>query len=248
MRISSSVSGSGCGVRFPSIQQRPGGHHHPRRAEAALEPVLALEALLDRVQPPVDLQALDRPDLVAGGGGRQHRARLDRLGVHEHDARAAVGRVTPPVGAGQAAARRAGSAPAASGARPRACISSPLTVTVTCIQASRSAPRASAARSAARRSARVVSTPATWRLYSADPRWSATGEHRRPRRGFRRLDSSSAGACPRSSASASAHDDLARRRRPARRRPRDHAGRSSSVSAAPAAATAQSPTRRATFS
>src|SRR5579859_5164358 len=31
-------------------QQRLGGHHHPRRAEPALQPVLLLEPLLERVQ------------------------------------------------------------------------------------------------------------------------------------------------------------------------------------------------------
>src|SRR6478752_7145438 len=44
------------GVR---VQQRTRGHHHPRRAEAALEPVLLLEALLHRVELAGGPEALD---------------------------------------------------------------------------------------------------------------------------------------------------------------------------------------------
>ena len=47
-------------------------------------------------------EPLDRPDLVTGGGGRQHRARLDRLAVHQHHAGAAVRGVAAPVRAGEA--------------------------------------------------------------------------------------------------------------------------------------------------
>ena len=96
MRISCSV-GSG----FSSSSARA-GHQHPGRAEAALQRVLLVEALLDRVELAVDLERLDGADLVALAHRRQHRARLDRLAVHQHDAGAAVGRVAAPVGAGQA--------------------------------------------------------------------------------------------------------------------------------------------------
>src|ERR1017187_7469452 len=41
------------------VEERLGGHHHPRCAEPALEPVLLLEALLQRVQLAGCRQALD---------------------------------------------------------------------------------------------------------------------------------------------------------------------------------------------
>ena len=75
-------------------------------------------------------------DLVAVGHRGEHGARLDRLAVHQHDARAAVGGVAAPVGAGHAEGRRAGSGPAAGAARRPRCSSSPLTVIETCIHAS----------------------------------------------------------------------------------------------------------------
>src|SRR3954447_25189830 len=43
------------------------GHHHPRRAEAALEAVVLVEGPLDRMQRPVGREALDRQDLGAVG-------------------------------------------------------------------------------------------------------------------------------------------------------------------------------------
>ena len=63
--------------------------------------VLLAEALLDRVELTSDLEPLDGPDLVAGGGRRQQRARLDGLAVHQHDTRAAVRRVAAPMRAGK---------------------------------------------------------------------------------------------------------------------------------------------------
>src|SRR5215207_10610142 len=47
------------------VEQRAHGHLHPRRAEAALQRVLLVEALLDRVEPAVDLERLHRAHLVA---------------------------------------------------------------------------------------------------------------------------------------------------------------------------------------
>ena len=49
-RISSSL-----GLGF-SFEQRHGDEHHPGRAEAALEPVFLVEALLDRVSSPPCMQ------------------------------------------------------------------------------------------------------------------------------------------------------------------------------------------------
>ena len=61
-----------------------------------------MEAHLDRIEPAVHLERLDRADLVAVGHRGQGRARLDRLAVDQHDAGAAVGRVAAPVRARQA--------------------------------------------------------------------------------------------------------------------------------------------------
>ena len=85
-----------------AVQQRAGGEHHARRAEPALQPVLLVEALLHRVEHAVALEALDGRDLVVRGRRGEDRARLRRLAVHQHDARAAVRRVAAPVGAGEA--------------------------------------------------------------------------------------------------------------------------------------------------
>src|SRR3954451_3970825 len=64
------------GVRV-GVQQRPRGHDHPGGAEAALERMLLVEALLDRVEHAIDLERLDRADLVA----LAHRGE-DRAGFH----------------------------------------------------------------------------------------------------------------------------------------------------------------------
>src|SRR2546428_8898964 len=45
------------------LEQGHGGEHHPRGAEAALQRVLLVEGLLDRVQLPVLREALDRRQL-----------------------------------------------------------------------------------------------------------------------------------------------------------------------------------------
>ena len=100
---------------FPEIAQRTSSsdgavvlgdecgpdEHHPRRAEAALEAVLLLERGLDRVQGAVALEAFDRRDLTAVGLHREHGARLHRLAVEQHRARAATRRVAADVRAGQ---------------------------------------------------------------------------------------------------------------------------------------------------
>ena len=88
------------------VEQRARGHQHPRRAEAALQRVQLVEALLDRVELAVDLERLDGADLVPLAHHRERRARLDRLAVHQHDAGAAVGGVAAPVGARSGRASR----------------------------------------------------------------------------------------------------------------------------------------------
>src|SRR3989440_2617338 len=84
------------------LEQRLGRHHHARRAEPALQPVLLPEAFLQRVQLAGGGQALDGADLVPVGLDSQHRAGLDRAPVDQHGAGAAVGGVAAHVGPGQA--------------------------------------------------------------------------------------------------------------------------------------------------
>src|SRR5687767_11140866 len=67
-----------------------------------VEAVHLHEAGLDRVELAVLLESLDGLDLVAGGHRGEHRARLDRLAVHQDGADPAVARVAAPVGPGQA--------------------------------------------------------------------------------------------------------------------------------------------------
>src|ERR1700761_6952638 len=84
-----------------AVEQVLGRHHHPRRAEPALQAVLLPETLLDRVQLAGRGQALHGGDVTAVDLDRQHRAGLDRPAVDQHRAGTAVGRVTAAVGAGQ---------------------------------------------------------------------------------------------------------------------------------------------------
>ena len=53
-------------------QQAHGGQHHPGGAVAALERVVRVEALLERVEDAVLGQPLDRRDLVAVGLNAEH--------------------------------------------------------------------------------------------------------------------------------------------------------------------------------
>ncbi len=85
-----------------AVEQPAGGHQHARGAEAALQAVALHEALLERVELAALVQVLDGADGAAVGHGGQHGAALDRLAVHPQHARAAVGGVAAPVGAGQA--------------------------------------------------------------------------------------------------------------------------------------------------
>src|SRR4029079_5418604 len=78
-------------------------HHHAGRAEATLETVAFPEALLNRVQSSVCGEALDGRQVRSLGLHGEHRARLHRLAVDEHGARAADARLAPDVGPGQVA-------------------------------------------------------------------------------------------------------------------------------------------------
>ena len=79
------------------LQQRDRRHHEPGRAVAALQCVLLVERLLHRVELVAVREALDRRHLAAVCLHREHRARLDRLAVEQHRARAARGRVAADV-------------------------------------------------------------------------------------------------------------------------------------------------------
>src|SRR5712691_1702503 len=76
-------------------------HDHARRAEAALEPVLLPEPLLDGVELAVLGEALDGGDGGAVSLHGEERARLHRHAFHEDDAGAALARVAADVGARQ---------------------------------------------------------------------------------------------------------------------------------------------------
>src|SRR4051812_35220190 len=60
--------------------------------------MLLVERRLHRMPTAVLGEALNGRDLPPVGLHREHRARLDRLTVHEHRARPAVGRVAPDHG------------------------------------------------------------------------------------------------------------------------------------------------------
>src|SRR5207248_1303559 len=76
-----------------ALEQRRAHQHHARRAEAALQAVLFVEAGLDRRQGRALREALDSHDVAALHLDREQRARLDGFAIEEHRARAAAGRV-----------------------------------------------------------------------------------------------------------------------------------------------------------
>src|SRR6185312_5004234 len=109
------VAGAAANVAFESVTDRrlveirtfpidevDRGHDHSRRAEAALQTVIVLEGLLHRVQLAALSEALDCGHLRAVAARRQHRACLDRAAVDMDDTGAALRRVAPDMGAGQA--------------------------------------------------------------------------------------------------------------------------------------------------
>ena len=83
------------------FKQRAARHHHAGRAVAALQAVLLVEALLDRIELAVLLEPLDGHDLAAVGLHGEDRAGLDRDAVEQDRAGAAVRRVAADVRAGQ---------------------------------------------------------------------------------------------------------------------------------------------------
>src|SRR5262245_58986198 len=73
-------------VRLEEVER---GHQHARRAEPALEPVVLVEGLLQRVEPTIAHEPLDRGDPRAVGLDREHDARARGLTVEQNGARAA---------------------------------------------------------------------------------------------------------------------------------------------------------------
>src|SRR5262245_20848298 len=82
-----------------AIGQRDGAEQEARGAVPALERVRVAERLLHRVQLPPPGQAFHRRDGAAVRLGGEHEARLHRLAVEEHRARAADALLAADVGA-----------------------------------------------------------------------------------------------------------------------------------------------------
>src|SRR5437016_4146515 len=71
------------------------GHHHSRRAEPALQAVLLMEALLDRMELPILLESLDGGDARLIRLHREQRAGLHRAAVEKDGAGAADAAAAP---------------------------------------------------------------------------------------------------------------------------------------------------------
>ena len=84
-----------------ALEQVDGGHDDPGRAEAALEPVVLHERVLQRVPHAAPRQPLDGRDLRSFGLQGEHGAALHRPAVEEDGAGAALARVAPDVRSGE---------------------------------------------------------------------------------------------------------------------------------------------------
>jgi hypothetical protein len=89
-----------CRIGIP-LEQVYGGHDHSRRAVAALQAVLFVEAFLHRVERSSGRDPLDRRDLRSIGLGRQDRARLNGPAVQMNRAGAALASIAAHVRAGE---------------------------------------------------------------------------------------------------------------------------------------------------
>ena len=172
--------------RRTALDQADRGEHHARRAVAALERVMVVERLLDRMELAVRREPLDRGDLHAVGLDAEHRAGLHRLAVHEHRARAARRRVAADVRPGEPEALAEHVRRAAPAARARARARTPLTVSAT-RRIDPPFPSSSASVVRPRRSASVAEKRARRRA-----RWSRSTSRRGRRAGARRLARSNA--------------------------------------------------------
>src|SRR5262249_6842531 len=82
-------------------EERGGREHHPGRAEAALQAMLLVKALLHRMEPAGWREPFDGRDLVPVNLDGEHRAGLDRDAVKQHRAGAAARRVAADVRSGE---------------------------------------------------------------------------------------------------------------------------------------------------
>ena len=93
----------GLGGRRVLGQQRRCRHHHARRAESALQPVMILKRLLNRMQRAIRLgHALDGLDFGPLSLGGEHGAGLHRLAIHMHHTGPTLAGVTAHMRACQA--------------------------------------------------------------------------------------------------------------------------------------------------
>ena len=88
--------------RVRPVQQRARRDQHPGRAESALDAAAVQERDLERIQPGVAGEPLDRGDRAPGGLEGEVGARVHRLAVEQHHAGAALGVVAALLRAGQA--------------------------------------------------------------------------------------------------------------------------------------------------
>src|SRR5436309_75951 len=175
-----------CVFHLEELESR---EHDPGSAESTLEAVVRLERLLNRMEPTVLGEALDRRDLPAVGLDREHRARFDGMAVQEDGARAAMARITTDVGSREpelvpnevheqyARLDRARERPAVHRDRDgvSAVLGSNALALRTCLLSLRGHPDHLPARAVAVSSARRVNTSIIARLYSSLPRRSDVG-------------------------------------------------------------------------
>src|SRR5438128_9037403 len=155
-----------------ALEQRAARQHHAGRAKAALQPVLLPEAFLDGVELASLLQPLDGRHFAAVGLHRQHGARLHRLPVEQHGARAAVGGVAADVRARQPQPL----ADEVDQEQPRLDLRLAGAAVHRHLDLVRRHGYRPPARSTDFFNARAASTRAISRLYSTEPRRSAVGE------------------------------------------------------------------------
>src|SRR2546422_204245 len=172
-----------CVFRLEQLERRK---HDPGSAEPALETVVCLERLLNRMEPTVLGEALDRRDLPAVGLDREHRARFDGMAVQEDGTCAAMARITTDVGSREpelvpneiheqyARLDRTRERPAVHRDRDgvSAVLGSNALALRTCLLSLRGHPDHLPARAVAVSSARRVNTSIIARLYSSLPRRS----------------------------------------------------------------------------
>src|SRR5512142_1242888 len=162
------------------LQQTVRARDHSRRAEAALQAVILVERLLQRVQLAALREALDRQDVGTFALHGEHRARLDRHAVQIDRARAAVRRLAADVWSGvlELLAQRMN--------QKLARLDDDVDLLAVQLERHRLFLRhvsllvaGQAARVRAVASARIVISPAIAVLYSTSPRWSGAGAQMR---------------------------------------------------------------------